>query len=188
MDAVKRYCNKAILINNGKIVTAGNPVTVSNQYSKLSYELDRAEKNDEAGEYPVGLSEQVSSMKVQLVSESVVKNSDKLVFDVKYKIHDDTPCFVGISILKGSVSIIEHTTIGTPTQKAGSYSFRYEYALGELRNGEYQITGVLFKYNKDDLRERQLLGFTGDLRAANFSVVDSGTGGLLVNRGKWTRK
>lgn len=34
MDSVRRYCNKAILIDNGEIVSAGSPESVSSNYSK----------------------------------------------------------------------------------------------------------------------------------------------------------
>jgi len=37
MEPVKQYCDRAILLNNGKIEVSGNPELVINEYQKLSF-------------------------------------------------------------------------------------------------------------------------------------------------------
>ena len=39
MDTVKRYCSRAILINEGKLICDGNPVAVADEYSRLNQEV-----------------------------------------------------------------------------------------------------------------------------------------------------
>jgi ABC-2 type transport system ATP-binding protein len=42
MDTVKKFCNRAILISDGKIIREGEPYTVANEYSRLNQEeIDR---------------------------------------------------------------------------------------------------------------------------------------------------
>jgi ABC-type polysaccharide/polyol phosphate transport system ATPase subunit len=44
MDAVQRFCNRAMLIEHGRVVCSGDPETVSNRYLDLNFsELARAE-------------------------------------------------------------------------------------------------------------------------------------------------
>jgi ABC-2 type transport system ATP-binding protein len=38
MDTVKKFCNRAILINKGKIIESGDPILVANKYSELNQE------------------------------------------------------------------------------------------------------------------------------------------------------
>ena len=59
MDAVKKYCNKAILIKDGEIVASGDKNDVADRYTleNLKVEHKEHEKNDEENKYPLGLSE-----------------------------------------------------------------------------------------------------------------------------------
>lgn len=53
MDTVKKFCNRAILISGGKLITEGNPVAVADEYSRLNQEaIDKslkADNREEAG-------------------------------------------------------------------------------------------------------------------------------------------
>ena len=60
MDAVKKYCNKAILIKDGEIIASGDKNDVADRYT-LEEPQGRSIKSEkkiaEDGEYPLGLSE-----------------------------------------------------------------------------------------------------------------------------------
>ena len=43
MDTVKKFCTRAVLINEGKILTIGNPVAVADEYSRLNQVVIDAE-------------------------------------------------------------------------------------------------------------------------------------------------
>ena len=36
MDTVKKFCNRAVLIHEGKIIKEGSPVQVADEYSRLN--------------------------------------------------------------------------------------------------------------------------------------------------------
>jgi hypothetical protein len=44
MDTVKRFCNKAILLNDGKIITQGDPMLVADEYSRLNMPVENIKK------------------------------------------------------------------------------------------------------------------------------------------------
>lgn len=76
MESVQRFCTKAMLLNNGKIVDYGSPSTIAGKYLELNNPaLDSKKRTSETG---VGN---------KLISASVDLNSspDKLVFDIKIK-------------------------------------------------------------------------------------------------------
>lgn len=59
METVRRFCTRAVLINDGKVLKIGNPKEVADRYSKLNQaEIDRDEdtKNIYITESPIGLS------------------------------------------------------------------------------------------------------------------------------------
>jgi DNA-binding beta-propeller fold protein YncE len=44
MDTVKRFCNKAILLNDGKIIAQGDPMLIADEYSRLNMPVENIEK------------------------------------------------------------------------------------------------------------------------------------------------
>lgn len=76
MDTVKRYCNRAILLSDGKIIHSGDPVDVADEYSRLNQkaiDLETEKKNRKAEE------KDKSSVKVSLKNEDSVKASSYAV-------------------------------------------------------------------------------------------------------------
>ncbi len=64
MDTVKKFCNRAILLSEGKLIEEGEPYLVANHYSKLNQaEIDRDILNENAGT-------KQSSLTVDVVSAS----------------------------------------------------------------------------------------------------------------------
>jgi len=185
MDNVRDYCTKALLINNGKIIINGTPDAVANQYLRLNYEP--SSQDNKIGQHPIGLSELVKDMRVELISDVVLKDTDSLTFDVVYELSEDTPCFIGISIMRSGISIVEQTTITAPTFKKGRHSFRYKFPPGVLLSGDYQVRASLFEYDKDDLKQRKLIGFSGDTRSRSFSIAGAKMGGFIATRGEWSK-
>ena len=81
MDAVKRYCDKAILIKDGEIVVSGNKDDVADQYTLENLKVQEAEQKAHAAavnagtEYPAGLSERVPVLNVRAEDSQLVKTA-----------------------------------------------------------------------------------------------------------------
>ena len=103
MDAVKKYCNKAILIKDGEIVASGDKNDVADRYTleNLKVEHKEHEKNDEENKYPLGLSERVPTFRVVPVSEQMLTCKDTFEFDVEYDLRDkkDIEFYIPMSVL-----------------------------------------------------------------------------------------
>lgn len=73
METVKRFCNKAVMIHDGKIVESGNPMKVADKYSALNDEQIAKEiKKDKAKD---------QSSKIQATVETIDKKT-KTFFEV----------------------------------------------------------------------------------------------------------
>lgn len=92
MASVQRFCNKAIMIEKGKIVESGDPAKVSQKYSELF--IDKKDK---------GVKEKDGSIKNENVDSKVTfrKTDGKWIFDISVKpkkpIHD---CVLALIMFK----------------------------------------------------------------------------------------
>lgn len=59
MDAVKRYCNKAILIKDGNIIASGDKDAVADQYTLENIRTDQKHSHPKKNEHPEGLNDRV---------------------------------------------------------------------------------------------------------------------------------
>ncbi|NCU30783.1 ABC transporter ATP-binding protein [Candidatus Saccharibacteria bacterium] len=74
MSAVKEYCDKAILIEDGKIISSGDPEKVANDYTQL-FNKEAVEASKEEGRWG----------DMQAVISNVSAKVNKDIIDVKYK-------------------------------------------------------------------------------------------------------
>lgn len=141
METVRQYCNKALLLHEGKIIEIGNPRKVANKYSKLNQvEIDQSvsEKNQKTK----------SLLKVTLG----MSDKSKVSYDVGDKIHVSVDwsalsnvISVGVNIFKQSG---EHVT-GANTLKDGvdikqKTSVSIDISL-PLQPGKYFVLVEAFK-------------------------------------------
>lgn len=94
MDAVKRYCNKALLIKNGKVVANGDPSSIANEYSLEN--IDSAEKTE--GDDNELSDTGVSNIKVKLLSNKIINEKDEIKFYIEYDVTRDINTVVAFSI------------------------------------------------------------------------------------------
>lgn len=84
MENVKKYCNKAMLIQDGKIELFGTPEDVANRYS-----LENLQSTENAKEQPEKKNEKASIVdyfKAELLSGAEISQNDRVVVRYKYKL------------------------------------------------------------------------------------------------------
>ena len=86
MDAVKKYCNKAILIKDGEIVASGDKNNVADRYT---LENLKAENKEPKTEEQSAKKNNEPWIKVLPVSEPVCGKDDIFEFDIEYSFNDD---------------------------------------------------------------------------------------------------
>ena len=73
MGAVKKYCNKAVLIKDGEVIVNGNKDDVANRYTLENMRADKRDTdNDKADEYPTGLNARVPMLRINALSKQIL--------------------------------------------------------------------------------------------------------------------
>ena len=82
MGAVKKYCNRAVLIENGLVKAYGNPEDVANQYSfdNAVSSAPQDVQNDEEAESKNEAEVFVDNLKVELLSPNKITPKEKIEF------------------------------------------------------------------------------------------------------------
>ena len=84
MGAVKKYCNRAVLIENGLVKAYGNPEDVANQYSfdNAVSSAPQDVQNDEESESKNEAEIFVDNLKVELLSPNKITPKEKIEFKI----------------------------------------------------------------------------------------------------------
>ena len=167
MDAVKKYCNKAILIKDGEIIASGDKNDVADRYTleNLKVEHREREKKDDDGEYPLGLSERVPTFRVVPVSEQMLTCKDTFEFDVEYDLRDkkDIEFYIPMSVLDVKRG-------GVP------YDCGVAFKAHKTGHNDFKIIATMrIIPDTSNLKNFEQLAFTSDENSCYFSVRNPGT-------------
>ena len=109
MGAVKKYCNRAVLIEKGLVKAYGNPFDVANQYSYDNTEKEYDDNVQEERE--VKEDDKISDISINLLSEKRLTPKDEISFEVNYNMLQDMDTYVALSlqiltVISGFIMII----------------------------------------------------------------------------------
>ena len=191
MDAVKRYCDKAILIKDGEIVVSGNKDDVADQYTLENLKVQEAEQKAHAvavnagTEYPAGLSERVPVLNVRAEDSQLVKTADPFRFLVDYEFNEDVEFYLTLTLLdmkRGG--IIYDTAADLRQKKRGRQTATFELPLDAICNGDYRLTAQLRSLpDPSNIKSNQQLAYTDESRSCDFAVRIPGNEGYgLLNK------
>lgn len=132
MEAIKRFCSRAIFIDEGKISNEGNVYEVSDAY--LMDNLDQPKKTNKSSKNKI---------------EYLIKNEDHKQIKIKANYNcDNDKCFASLSIWKEGIYIGGISTEKeNPLEGTGSLEFTLDKDI--LNPGAYGIGGGLFKTNNN---------------------------------------
>lgn len=82
MEAVKKYCNRAILIKDGAVIAQGAPQEIANEYTLENVNNSHSDEVDRGAQPDTG----VSNVKIQLLSENIVDENGKIKFSIEYEV------------------------------------------------------------------------------------------------------
>jgi len=188
MNVVQQFCNKAMMISDGKIVVMGKPEMVANKYTEENFRKIKRNQ-DKFSEYGIGLSDLVPYLKVKPVSKTVLSCDDDLVFDVEYEITQDKSVVVAFSIFdeQSNRSIIDSQSM--PIEGKGKHKIRYALPLAIFNNINMYVTAILYD-GKQYARRKEIFdksmmryAFTNDSGTARFAVRgESGAKFAILNK------
>ena len=182
MAAVKKYCNRAILIRDGEIAVSGDSGTVSEQYTldNLAQEKKDAERErqrlakKDKKKYPNGLNERCPVLKTIAVSPQVCTSSEPFKFDVEYQFDEDTDFYLAVAVHDIRRGGIPYDT-GSKTfkmTKHGHQVAHFELPLDLFNNGEFRLLTSLRTPNPNNDEITDAVAVALDDNACEFVIRD----------------
>ena len=109
MDAVRKYCNKAVLIDKGEIKIFGTPNDVANQYSldnvqqsgsATVIEPDGTKVSNQNKVDEIEIESEIRNVEVKLLSKEIINETDRKVrFSVAYECINQLDTYIAFSML-----------------------------------------------------------------------------------------
>ena len=189
MGAVKKYCNKAVLIENGLVKAIGDPFDVSDQYS-----FDNLESNSHHhGDEDEGLvTTEVEDFTARLLSPKKVTPDDEVVIEFSFNLLDESVnphiafSFVDISTGNG---LYNDNSMDIPLSGIGLKKVTYKCKLPYFNHVKLRLVAFLRDENQENLAilsttNPPIFSIDRVVDRTNRSELDSSTG-LLIRQGKW---
>ena len=187
MNAVKKYCNKAVLIEDGLIKVVGAPDDVANQYSLDNASQKKALNDDFTAEH-----EAISDLKVELLTPAQITPNQEIKFEISYQVKQDIPTYIAFSLtdIDRSIWIYNDNSFDDMTNGKGEKRFVYACSLAEVNDIKLKLQ-VSVRDHHD-----QILAFANskntpiilinrnDISDDDISAKDSATG-LIQRNGSW---
>ena len=187
MNAVKKYCNKAVLIEDGLIKVVGAPDDVANQYSLDNASQKKALNDDFTAEH-----EAISDLKVELLTPAQITPNQEIKFEISYQVKQDIPTYIAFSLtdIDRSIWIYNDNSFDDMTYGKGEKRFVYTCSLAEVNDIKLKLQ-VSVRDHHD-----QILAFANskntpiilinrnDISDDDISAKDSATG-LIQRNGSW---
>lgn len=189
MGAVKKYCNKAVLIENGLVKAMGDPFDVSDQYSFDNLESSSHHHGDE----DEGLvTTEVEDFTARLLSPKKVTPDDEVVIEFSFNLLDESVnphiafSFVDISTGNG---LYNDNSMDIPLSGIGAKKITYKCKLPYFNHVKLRLVAFLRDENQENLAilsttNPPVFSIDRVVDRTNRSELDSSTG-LLIRQGKW---
>lgn len=187
MNAVKKYCNKAVLIENGLVKVVGDPDEVANQYS-----YDNAASQTVSNDDVTVENEAVSNLSVKLLSNKMTQPEAPIEFEISYNVNQDIQTYIAFSLteIDRGLWIYNDNSLDVMTKGCGKKSFRYSCSLSCLNDIKVKLqvsvrdnTDTMLSFAKGDNAPVILINRT-DISDNDKSAKDSATG-LVQRNGHW---
>ena len=184
MNAVKKYCTKAVLIEDGYIKASGDVDKVANQYS-----LDNLQTEISAGDKPETKETLINSLEVRVLSEQQILPSDEITFEVSYQVKKDIKTYIAFSLTEvdRNIWIYNDNSLNHLSEGKGLKKVKYTCKLNNVNDLKLKLQ-VSVRNEKDDLiafaDEKVIITARDDIPDNDKSEKDSATG-LLQRNGEW---
>ena len=194
MGAVKKYCNKAVLIENGLVKAIGSPENVANQYS-----FDNTAPLQQGGEANgAGNSNQeeqvlVENFQLQLLSSNKLRPQDPIHFQIDFDVLEDIQTCIALSLtdIDRNIWIYNDNSMDQLMSGVGHKTVHYTCSLPTVNDLKMKLEVTV----RD--AEGQMLAFSDatqtplifinrdDIALDDKSSMDAASG-LIQRNGTWS--
>ncbi|HHK0147689.1 TPA: ABC transporter ATP-binding protein [Streptococcus pyogenes] len=188
MGAVKKYCNRAVLIEDGLVKAYGEPFDVANQYSVDNTETAEDAMNAEK----ISVSDIAKDLKVSLISNPRITPNDTITFEVSYEVLKDDFTYIAFSLtdIDRNIWVYNDNSLDYPTQGIGRKCISYQCQLSQLNDIKLKLEVTVRDKNGQMLlfstaeQSPQIVIQRNDIDQDDLPALDSASG-LYQRNGKW---
>lgn len=194
MGAVKKYCNKAVLIENGLVKAIGSPENVANQYS-FDNTAPLQHGGEATGDGQASSDEQVlvENFQLQLLSSNKLRPQDPIQFQIDFDVREDIQTYIALSLtdIDRNIWIYNDNSMNQLMTGAGHKRVHYTCSLPTVNDLKMKLEVTV----RD--AEGQMLAFSDatqtplifinrdDIDLDDKSAMDSASG-LIQRNGIWS--
>lgn len=141
MDAVRKYCTRAILVREGRVIIDGSSDEVADEYS-----LDNIQSNQIEAKKDSGNKSAKPTISARITSRPILENTDKLQVEVKYRNNDERAVYSKVIIYYEDVPVMAANAkvlYDIVTNDTEEHTLKYELPLNNFNQGEANVIVVL---------------------------------------------
>ncbi|MBF0778585.1 ABC transporter ATP-binding protein [Streptococcus cuniculi] len=194
MGAVKKYCNKAVLIENGLVKALGNPYDVANQYSldnTVTSAPQAAVEDEQVDEVPP-VQLEVEHFTAKLLSRPNMTPTDEFEFEFSYELLKEQSTHIAMSFvdLDTNVGYYNDNSMDIAIHKKGKHVVHYRCSFPYFNQARLKLVATVRDEHKRVLaflpEENTPVIFVERERdeMLTASEQDAATG-LLKRNGQW---
>ena len=197
MGAVKKYCNRAVLIEDGLVKAYGDPEDVANQYSfdnavSSAPQEVMTEEDDETEKEEKKVEPYVDNLTVELLTPNKIRPTDKIEFEISYDVLKDVETHIVFSLtdIDRRIWMYNDNATNIPTTGTGHKSYRYTCSLGQVNNMKLRLEVTILGKSKEmyafanSQNSPLIVVNRDDIPLDDLSALDSATG-IIQRNGKW---
>lgn len=191
MEAVRKYCNRAVMIDQGKVKVLGTPDEVANQYSLENVVQAGATVLNEAAQESDRKQEVVENLQITLLSDELLTADQREVsFEVSYDVVKDEETYVAFSLtdIDRNIWMYNDNSMEQLTQGVGHKTLRYRCQLQGINECKLVLTASVRDQEQRPLAfnapDNAPVIMVAPLETDNLSRQDAATG-LLTAQGTW---
>lgn len=192
MDAVRKYCNKAVLIDSGLVSVYGTPDEVANQYSLDNIENTSNHKHDSATEE--NSKKLIKDFKVDLLSNNLLEDDNRmLVFEISYEVTEPISTYIAFSLtdIDRNVWMYNDNSYDYKTHGVGKHTIRYSCELNDINKAKLQL-GISVRNDNDepiffaDSNNKPVVIVAPKAEMKKSELISSS--GILTRNGCWSHE
>lgn len=180
MDAVKKYCNNAILIKDGEIIASGNKDDVADRYTLENLRQEKKEQKKNAGEngvenkpeHPLGLSDTVPVLTVRPTHEPLCTIDGGFDFEVEYDYRGDKPFYVALALHDLRRGGLPYGDSFDLTQR-GHHTVHFHLPMDLFNNGDFRLVASMHTWDGSHPSTAEMIAFTSEKNCCDFSLRDN---------------
>lgn len=193
MAAVNKYCNKAVLVDNGLIKAYGEPFTVANQYSLDNFSVDVPETNV-ASTQEVKTTKVIDNFSAKLLTNEVVSPDEEIKIEFSYDIlKEELDTYIALSFVEISegIGLYNDNSWNYRLKGVGHHKIVYKCKLPYFNTVKLRVqANVRDSKNRDitvlSMTKPPVFTVRREINEDDFSLKDSSTG-LLKRHGDWVK-